>query len=77
MSFKIKYVYKCESSELIHNKYLDLLAAEMLFKCLLNTIKTCYICYQNCSKKRKSLFGGKGLNIYPLFDATTLSLVNN
>ena len=38
MPFKIRWVctFLCESSEMIHTKYLGLLAAEMLFKCLLN-----------------------------------------
>ena len=39
MHFKIRWVciFLCESSEMIHTKYLGLQAAELLFKCLLNT----------------------------------------
>ena len=35
----IRWVFKflCESSEILHTKYLDLLASEMLFNCKLNT----------------------------------------
>ena len=39
LPFKIRLVFKflCKSSETIQAKYLGLLSAEMLFKCLLNT----------------------------------------
>ena len=80
---KIRWVFKflCESSELLHTKYLGLLATEILSKCTLiaKAPKDLLLMLPELFKENKNKpFDGNGMNnIYQLFDGNSLSLGNN